>query len=196
MSASKIFGSFENNDAKKSAPEKEKHQFSKDGRVRISEEVIAELASQALMKVIGVQPDEGVGATSMTQGVAIKVDEEGDPSVVVDAYVKAKYGLRIPDIAWYVQESIRNALEQNTGYDIKAVNVMVKGLYYEDVKKPLLESPQKEKDQLVPPVVSAVPPVEAEKPAPEEPKGGAPAEDLAPKKERPSIFGRIEKDKP
>ena len=67
MSASKIFGSFENNDAKKSAPEKEKHQFSKDGRVRISEEVIAELASQALMKVIGVQPDEGVGATSMTQ---------------------------------------------------------------------------------------------------------------------------------
>lgn len=151
MSASKIFGSFEESHTPTDLQDKKKMKFSTDGRVRISEEVIAELASQALMKVIGVQPDQGEGGTRLAQGVDIMVEEEGGPSVVVDAYIRTKFGLMIPDIAWYVQESIRNSLEQNTGYNIKAVNVFVKGLYFEDVKKPVLEMTIKEKVQPSPP---------------------------------------------
>lgn len=200
MSASKIFGSFEESHTPTDLQDKKKMKFSTDGRVRISEEVIAELASQALMKIIGVQPDQGEGGTRLAQGVDIMVEEEGGPSVVVDAYIRTKFGLMIPDIAWYVQESIRNSLEQNTGYNIKAVNVFVKGLYFEDVKKPVLEMTIKEKVQPSPPVEIVTPPVEARKSTVEEKKeeapAGAPTEEQAPKKEKTSIFGKIEKNKP
>ncbi len=64
-------------------------------------------------------------------GVRISVEEGVLPSVVVDAYITTKYGLRIPDIAWDVQESIKKTLEQYTGYAVKAVNVYVQGVFFE-----------------------------------------------------------------
>ncbi len=40
-----------------------------------------------------------------------------------------KYGQRIPDLAWDVQEKIKDNLERYTGYTVKAVNVNVQGVY-------------------------------------------------------------------
>ena len=40
-----------------------------------------------------------------------------------------KYGQRIPDIAWDVQEKIKDNLERYTGYEVQAVNVNVQGIY-------------------------------------------------------------------
>lgn len=202
MCASKIFGSFDPNPSDHGTTGNKQVNFSKEGRVRISEEVIAEIASQALIKVIGVQPEEDPGNKRLSNGVDIMIEEEEVPSVVVDAFIKTKYGLRIPDIAWYVQESIRNSLEQNTGYNIKAVNVFVKGLYFEEVKKPLLDKPHKEEARAPEQTAKVdVPEIQPEsEPVPEagpgkDSSGTAVHEDLAPKKEKTSIFGKVEKDK-
>ncbi len=109
-----------------------------EGNVRISEDVIAQIAIQALLKVNGVQPaSPGLVANlrigkKTSGGVRISVEEGDDvPSVVVDAYIATKYGLRIPDISWDVQESIKKTLEQYTGYNVKAVNVFVQGVFFE-----------------------------------------------------------------
>lgn len=108
-----------------------------EGNVRISEEVIAQIAIQALLKVNGVQPaSPGLVANlrigkKTSGGVRISVEEGEVPSVVVDAYIATKYGLRIPDISWDVQESIKKTLEQYTGYNVKAVNVFVQGVYFD-----------------------------------------------------------------
>ena len=40
-----------------------------------------------------------------------------------------RYGHRIPDIAWDVQEKIKDNLERYTGYEVQAVNVNVQGIY-------------------------------------------------------------------
>jgi len=45
-----------------------------------------------------------------------------------------KYGLRIPDIAWDVQEAIKNQIENYTGYTVKAVNVHVQGIHFTESK--------------------------------------------------------------
>jgi uncharacterized alkaline shock family protein YloU len=109
-----------------------------EGSVRIAEEVIAQIATQALMKVNGVQPaSPGLVANlrlgkKTSGGVRISIEEEAVPAVVVEAYITTKYGLRIPDVAWDVQESIKKTLEQFTGYNVKAVNVYVQGVYFED----------------------------------------------------------------
>ena len=48
-----------------------------------------------------------------------------------------KYGQRIPDLAWDVQEKVKANLERYTGYTVKAVNVNVQGIYLEN--PPLLD---------------------------------------------------------
>ncbi|MDO9507986.1 MAG: Asp23/Gls24 family envelope stress response protein [Thermovirgaceae bacterium] len=117
--------------------------LSQEGIVRISEDVIEQIAIQALARVIGIQPAnpspdfEGMdNGRKPNGGVRILVEfEEGNvPSIVVDAFIKTKYGLRIPDISWYVQESIKSTLEQYTGYNVKGVNVFAQGVYLENEK--------------------------------------------------------------
>lgn len=110
------------------------------GKVRISGEVVEQIAVQALAKVIGVKPaepgpEQGIepeGRSRTVGGVHITFDEGESASIVVDAFIKTKYGLRIPDICWYVQESLRSTLEQYTGYDVKAVNVFTQGVYFDE----------------------------------------------------------------
>jgi len=121
-----------------------------EGSVKISEEVIGQIATQALLKVNGVQPaSPGLVANlrlgkKTSGGVRISVDEGDVPSVVVDAFITTRYGLRIPDIAWDVQESIKKTLEQFTGYAVKGVNVFVQGVYFEHEQSSQKE-PQEEK---------------------------------------------------
>ncbi|MDO9507987.1 MAG: Asp23/Gls24 family envelope stress response protein [Thermovirgaceae bacterium] len=103
----------------------------KDGNVRISEKVIEQIATQALGRVIGVRPADAEDGKNPSGGVRITVKDGVVPAIAIDAHITTKYGLRIPDISWYVQESIKRTLEQNTGYSVIAVNVFVQGVYLE-----------------------------------------------------------------
>jgi len=113
------------------------------GMVRISENVIEQIAIQALARVIGIQPaspssdiEGGDKGGKANGGIRIQVQDEDKmvPSIFVDAFIKTKYGLRIPDISWYVQESIKSTLEQFTGYNVQGVNVFAQGVYLDSEK--------------------------------------------------------------
>ncbi len=110
------------------------------GKVHISEDVITELARQSLVKISGIQPaSSGIASKlglgrKVTEGVKISVEEGDSPSISVDAFVMVKYGLRIPDLAWDVQETIKNELESMTGYTVNYVNIYVQGVYFNDPK--------------------------------------------------------------
>ncbi|WP_286847631.1 MULTISPECIES: Asp23/Gls24 family envelope stress response protein [Aminobacterium] len=110
------------------------------GNVHISEEVITELAKKTLTIIPGVQPASpglvsklGLVGRKSIDGVKVSVEENvTPPTITVDVFVLVKYGLRIPDVAWDVQESIKNNLEQYTGYLVKAVNINVQGVFFDD----------------------------------------------------------------
>ncbi|MFA5622456.1 MAG: Asp23/Gls24 family envelope stress response protein [Thermovirgaceae bacterium] len=119
--------------------EQEKAREHDSGRVRISEDVVEQIAQRALAKVIGIRPAELGAAFSGSssgkkpvQGVSVSFEEGEPPSISIEAFIKTKYGLRIPDICWYVQESLRSTLEQFTGYDVKAVDVFTQGVYFDE----------------------------------------------------------------
>lgn len=107
------------------------------GSVHISEDVITELAKRSLSTIEGVQAGSpglasklGLGRKA-TEGVRISLDENaGTSEITVDVYVMVKYGLRIPDLAWDVQECVKRQLEDLTGYVVKAINVNVQGIYF------------------------------------------------------------------
>lgn len=117
------------------------------GKVHISEDVVTELARQALLRVPGIQPATAGIASKLglgrkiTEGVKVSMDEGDSPTISVDAFLMVKYGLRIPDLAWDVQETVKNELETMTGYMVNYVNVYVQGVYFND---PKTEDPSEE----------------------------------------------------
>lgn len=112
-----------------------------EGKIRISEDVIAQLATKALSGVDGVQPaSPGLMANlrlgrKTVNGVRIAISEAEVPEIDVDVYITVKYGMRIPDVCWDVQEAVKDQIERFTGYSIKGVNIYVQGIAFAD-KKP------------------------------------------------------------
>lgn len=111
-----------------------------EGKIRISEDVIAQLATKALNSVEGVSPaSPGLMANlrlgrKTVNGVRISISDGEPPEIIVDAYISVKYGLRIPDVCWDVQEAIKDQVERFTGYAIKGVNIYVQGITFADRK--------------------------------------------------------------
>lgn len=144
------------------------------GSIHISEDVIMELAKKTLMSIAGVQPASpgiasklGIGRKA-SDGIRVSVEDRTPPVVTVDVYIVVKYGLRIPDVAWDVQESIKNNLEEYTGYDVKAVNINVQGIYFQD--KPVSPSlgAQPEEEKTAEPEATSADTTESEKTIPPE----------------------------
>lgn len=102
------------------------------GAIHISEDVIVELARKTIQGIPNIKmaskfsPKFGLGRKS--GGIKVSV-EHSQGTIAIDAYVLVRYGQRIPDLAWDVQEKIKDNLERYTGYDVKAVNVNVQGVY-------------------------------------------------------------------
>ncbi|MDR1514899.1 MAG: Asp23/Gls24 family envelope stress response protein [Synergistaceae bacterium] len=122
-----------------------------EGKIRISEDVIAQLAVKALLSVDGVQPaNPGLMANlrmgrKASNGVRITISEGDTPEIQVDTYISVKYSLRIPDACWDVQEAIKDQVERYTGYSVKSVNVYVQGITFAE-KKGETDSAERETD--------------------------------------------------
>ncbi|MDR3331644.1 MAG: Asp23/Gls24 family envelope stress response protein [Synergistaceae bacterium] len=124
-----------------------------EGKIRISEDVIAQLAVKALLSVDGVQPaNPGLMANlrmgrKAANGVRITISDGESPEIQVDTYVSVKYSLRIPDVCWDVQEAVKDQVERYTGYSVKAVNVYVQGITFVEKKSPSDSSTESETEE-------------------------------------------------
>ena len=117
----------------------------RDGVIHISEDVIVELARKTIQGIPNIQTVSRLGTKfgigrKGSDGIRISIEENavegGVPAISVDAYVLTRYGRRIPDLAWDVQEKVKANLERYTGYSVKAVNINVQGIY---IDEPVLE---------------------------------------------------------
>lgn len=113
-----------------------------DPDVRISDEVIASIASVAASQVPGVAAMSGtiVGDISamlsrrnVPRGVKVS-SAEGE--VVLDIYLSVKYGVRIPEVAYKVQENVKKSVEAMTDLKVMQVNIHIQGVTFQDQQKP------------------------------------------------------------
>lgn len=109
-----------------------------EGNIHISEDVIVELTRKTIQGIPNIQTTNtgiaskfGLGRKA-SEGVRVAVEEGKIPSISVEAYVLVKYGQRIPDLAWDVQEKIKANLERYTGYTVNSVNINVQGIYADE----------------------------------------------------------------
>lgn len=107
----------------------------KGSKVRISEEVIAAIASVAASQVEGVAAMSGniVGDISNAilgkkgKGRGVKVSA-GEKEVSLDLYFNVKYGARIPEVAYKVQEHVKKSIESMTDLKVTQVNIHIQGV--------------------------------------------------------------------
>ncbi|KXZ39638.1 Uncharacterized conserved protein YloU, alkaline shock protein (Asp23) family [Alkalithermobacter thermoalcaliphilus JW-YL-7 = DSM 7308] len=110
------------------------------GNIKISEDVIATIASLAASEVEGVASMSGgiteniteiLGKKNLSKGVKVIVNED---EVFIDLFVLIEYGFVIPDVAWKIQENIKNTVETMTGLKVSEVNVHIQGVSFKKEK--------------------------------------------------------------
>jgi len=112
----------------------EKVERSDLGSIRIAEEVVAIIAGLAATEVPGVAGMSGgiaggitemLGRRNLAKGVKVEV---GEKEAAVDLYIIVEYGVRIPEVAMRIQDSVKRAIESMTGLTVVEVNIHVQGV--------------------------------------------------------------------
>lgn len=106
------------------------------GSIRIADEVVKVIAGLAAIEIKGVAGMSGglaggiaemLGRKNLSKGIKVEV---GEKEAAVDLYVIMEYGVRIPDVAAQIQESVKSAIERMTGLVVVEVNVNVQGVAF------------------------------------------------------------------
>ena len=102
---------------------------------RVSEEIVSMIAARAALRVSGVSRLNGeftdnltkkiFGKDNIARGIVLTREEEG---LGIDIYLNVEFGARIPDLAWEVQSSVKEAVESVTGLAVQMVNIHVQGV--------------------------------------------------------------------
>ena len=112
------------------------------GDIRIANEVVGVIAGLAAVEVNGVAGMSGgiaggiaemLGRKNLSKGVKVEV---GEAQAAVDLFVVVDYGVRIPEVAWQIQENVKRAIETMTGLEVVEVNVHVQGVHFQQEEKP------------------------------------------------------------
>lgn len=110
-------------------------QVQDNGRVMVSEDVIATIALQALTDIegyVGLSAKPGsdivelIGKKNWGKGLKVTIGENDE--LTVDCNVTISYGHSVVAVAKNIQEAIVGALESMTGVNAISVNVNVCGI--------------------------------------------------------------------
>ena len=105
------------------------------GKISINNSVIAIIAHETAKKMPGVVELQGsladdlagiIGKKSKDKG--IRVEKENEELLTIDLAVVLEYGVRIPEICVQLQAAVKDAVEDMTGQQVYAVNVVVQGI--------------------------------------------------------------------
>ncbi len=103
--------------------------------VIITDEVVAIVAVQAALAtdfVASMSSNlagsfvESLGVKNPTKGVIVHTDDGG--KVILDLFVVVRYGSKISDVAWNIQENVKKEVENMTGAVVNAVNIHITGI--------------------------------------------------------------------
>ena len=106
-----------------------------NSNIKIADDVIAVIAGAAASEVPGVSSMAGGFAGGISEvfsgkrnfAKGIKV-EAGEKETRIDVNIIVEYGVRIPDVAFEIQNRVKKAVESMTGLKVLDVNVHVQGV--------------------------------------------------------------------
>lgn len=106
-----------------------------NSNIKIADDVIAVIAGAAASEVPGVASMAGgfaggisevfSGKKNFAKGIRV---EAGEKETRIDVNIIVEYGVRIPDVAFEIQNRVKKAVEAMTGLKVLGVNVHVQGV--------------------------------------------------------------------
>lgn len=113
------------------------------GSVKIANEVIMTIASQAISEIKGVSVAstfaEGIVdmivKKNTQRGVRVSTDE-ATGITDIEVHINVAYGLKILEVSWAVQQAIKKNVTMMTDVNLGNVNVFVDGILVEKEPKP------------------------------------------------------------
>ena len=127
----------ENNNLNETLNNEEEKELSleNNSNIKIADDVIAVIAGAAASEVPGVASMAGGFAGGISEvfsgkknfAKGIKV-EAGEKETRIDVNIIVEYGVRIPDVAFEIQNRVKKAVEGMTGLKVLDVNVHVQGV--------------------------------------------------------------------
>ena len=110
--------------------------------IKIANDVVAVIAGVAVSEVAGVAGMSGgfaggisevlSGKKNMSKGIKVDVDEK---EAKIDVSIVVEYGVRIPDVAFEIQNRVKKAVEEMTGLNVVSVNIHVQGVSTGETRK-------------------------------------------------------------
>ena len=121
------------------------------GNIKVSVHVVSTIAGIAASEIKGVAGmystfaggiAERFGAKkNQSKGVKVEMSET---SVLIDLYLVVEYGVRIPELAWEIQDSVKNNVETMTGLEVQKVNIHIEGVSFAKAEEAAAQIPQDE----------------------------------------------------
>jgi len=101
----------------------------------VSEEVVSTIVEKTVMSIPGIYDINGGiidGITNMLgtkrmKGIKVDITEK---AISIDVYLIVEYGVKIPDIAWDVQDKVKKTIEEMVGKTVTAVNIHIQGINF------------------------------------------------------------------
>ena len=106
-----------------------------NSEIKIADDVVAVIAGVAVSEVPGVAEMAGgfaggisevlSGKKNLAKGIKVEV---GEKETKIDVNIIVEYGVRIPDVAFEIQNRVKKAVESMTGLKVEEVNIHVQGV--------------------------------------------------------------------
>ena len=108
------------------------------GIIKISDDVIIASAANATIAIDGVHELTVTGGITDsisknilgkdTSGKGVKVSRS-DEGLILDIYVIVEYKVKIPQLAWEIQGTVKREIESITDLNVLEVNIHVQGVH-------------------------------------------------------------------
>ena len=103
---------------------------------KISEDIICTAAAKAALEADGVIGFSDTLADNLTKMIAgrdsehrgIRISRDKEEGFIIDIFIIAEYGCKIPQLAWDVQNAVKNQVSEIADKTISAVNIHVQGV--------------------------------------------------------------------
>lgn len=97
------------------------------GKVVYNESIVKGIVAIAVSSVEGVAPNQGKNGVSLKDSIKIVSDKDG---IYVSVTVNVLHGYNIPDVAYNIQNGIKESVESMSKYKISKVDVFVSDVVF------------------------------------------------------------------
>ena len=67
------------------------------------------------------------GIDSTNESIKVEINNN---KIIINLFIIIKYGVRIPDIAWDIQNKIKKEIMKELGTDVQEINIRVQGIQF------------------------------------------------------------------